>query len=433
MIAMGRESSRSRGYSSEVSNCNLPCRLADRYVRHRFKLEALAGQVNVWPMPQQRRVFQKEMFRSDVVNRLSRKNFERPLIDDLAVKDPFYLAKIRKAENFWRHRHLHGLRRFKTFSLAASAVGGNGNTGTAGGGCPSRVSYPATQPQSALAVPRVRSSAPARRSWDQRAGMRRLRTRARRGRFDRPAIGEGKPLSRPGSRKSRLRPLEWGNLPSWRSIAWDFVSPATPRAQNVASRSLACRVGSSTIPPNGSAARSSSRRAGGCGSLAGMRGRASGRSGAIRARRNADFHGPLSEMPRPRGGQGQPRPADHDVTISRRRERRGLVPGSAKDSPLFARVNDHSMPPEGELPLTPAQIDVVRRWVDAGTPAADNGTTPENETPAAEVSAADRDYWAFRKLAPQSPPSVHGADRIRTPMDAVSLGKARGCGNLVRC
>ena len=105
-----------------------------------------------------------------------------------------------------------------------------------------------------------------------------------------------------------------------------------------------------------------------------------------------------------------------------------LVPESTKDSPLFTRVVDHSMPPEGELPLSSAQIEVVRRWIEAGAQAADDGATPESETEVAEVSAADREYWAFRKLVPQTLPAVRGKGCVRTPVDAFVLAKLEAAG-----
>ena len=46
--------------------------------------------------------------------------------------------------------------------------------------------------------------------------------------------------------------------------------------------------------------------------------------------------------------------------------------GSTEESPLFERIRDRSMPPKGELPLTDAQIDVVRRWIESGASAAEN-------------------------------------------------------------
>ena len=99
-----------------------------------------------------------------------------------------------------------------------------------------------------------------------------------------------------------------------------------------------------------------------------------------------------------------------------------LQAGSTKDSPLYVRIADRTMPPEGELPLTQAQIDTVRRWIEGGAPAADGQGAAEEEV-AAEVSAADRAYWAFQRPARRDPPVVRNADRVRTPIDAFLLAR----------
>src|SRR5436305_96778 len=48
-----------------------------------------------------------------------------------------------------------------------------------------------------------------------------------------------------------------------------------------------------------------------------------------------------------------------------------LVPGSAEKSLLFQMVHKGEMPPQGNPKLTDAQVDLLRRWIDAGAPAAD--------------------------------------------------------------
>ncbi|MBI2826869.1 MAG: PSD1 domain-containing protein [Planctomycetia bacterium] len=98
-----------------------------------------------------------------------------------------------------------------------------------------------------------------------------------------------------------------------------------------------------------------------------------------------------------------------------------LTAGSLKESPLYERIADRSMPPEGELPLRDEQIEAVRRWIDAGAHAADTGEPPQ-ET-ASETSAEDRDFWAFRPLARNEPPAVRQTVRARTPVDAFVLAK----------
>ena len=43
-----------------------------------------------------------------------------------------------------------------------------------------------------------------------------------------------------------------------------------------------------------------------------------------------------------------------------------IAGGSVEESMLYERIADRSMPPEGELPLTDAKIELFRRWLDAG-------------------------------------------------------------------
>ncbi len=56
---------------------------------------------------------------------------------------------------------------------------------------------------------------------------------------------------------------------------------------------------------------------------------------------------------------------DRDKLVARK----AVVPGSAGKSPLVKRAAEGEMPPEGEKPRpTPADLDVLERWVDAGAP-----------------------------------------------------------------
>lgn len=77
-----------------------------------------------------------------------------------------------------------------------------------------------------------------------------------------------------------------------------------------------------------------------------------------------------------------------------------LEPGRGTDSLLIQRVkglgDEDRMPPEGE-PLTPAQIQLLTRWIDEG---ASWGTPPQG---GAAPVAAESVHWAYR--APKRPPS----------------------------
>ena len=73
------------------------------------------------------------------------------------------------------------------------------------------------------------------------------------------------------------------------------------------------------------------------------------------------------------------------------------------------------MPPKGE-PLSPAQIDLIKRWIDSGADWPETATTSSN-APRGElaVSKDDRDFWSFRPLRRVTPP-----ERSRSGMEPES-------------
>ena len=80
-----------------------------------------------------------------------------------------------------------------------------------------------------------------------------------------------------------------------------------------------------------------------------------------------------------------------------------VVIGKGKSSRLYrlaARLEEPHMPPKGNEPLTAPQLADLERWIDLGAaydkPLIDR---PEKPKKAMIVSAADRDFWAFRPLA----------------------------------
>jgi hypothetical protein len=90
-----------------------------------------------------------------------------------------------------------------------------------------------------------------------------------------------------------------------------------------------------------------------------------------------------------------------------------FVPGDAKVSPLMQRVTSvdpaKRMPPlsEGE-PLSAKQIDLLRRWIEAGA-----------KGPASEKKEDDpREHWAFRKPVRPPIPTVANAAWSVNPIDA---------------
>jgi mono/diheme cytochrome c family protein len=85
---------------------------------------------------------------------------------------------------------------------------------------------------------------------------------------------------------------------------------------------------------------------------------------------------------------------------------RAIVPAKAAESEILARITstnpDLQMPPEGPR-LSPAQVDMLRQWIDEG--------------------AEWKEHWAFRPLARPAVPPHDGADN---PIDAfIGVGLAR--------
>jgi hypothetical protein len=72
------------------------------------------------------------------------------------------------------------------------------------------------------------------------------------------------------------------------------------------------------------------------------------------------------------------------------------------------------MPP-GDASLTAAQIDTLRKWVEAGAAWPKEGTAPAPATRTElTVTDDDRRHWAFRPLAKVEQPAVVGLDPQRS-------------------
>jgi hypothetical protein len=92
--------------------------------------------------------------------------------------------------------------------------------------------------------------------------------------------------------------------------------------------------------------------------------------------------------------------------------------GAAKNSLLYAKIADRSMPPKDELPLTSDQIDMIRRWIDGGV--LTNEAVKGEEI---EVGDDDREHWAFRNASRPRVPPVQHQQLARSPIDHFLLAK----------
>src|SRR5438034_2051110 len=93
-----------------------------------------------------------------------------------------------------------------------------------------------------------------------------------------------------------------------------------------------------------------------------------------------------------------------------------IVVGAPGQSLMISRISNGEMPPGGPR-LTPAQLEILRSWIEAGAPA-------RNDSPAGNIigtSPAERAHWAFQSPKRPSIPVVKNAARVRSPIDAFLL------------
>jgi hypothetical protein len=89
-----------------------------------------------------------------------------------------------------------------------------------------------------------------------------------------------------------------------------------------------------------------------------------------------------------------------------------VVPGKSEESLLYkALVEAGDIPkmPLDDDPLSKAEIDIVKRWIDAGAPG-------WKETPLAR-RIVKTDHWSFQPIADPTPPQLSDSSRVRNPID----------------
>jgi len=100
-----------------------------------------------------------------------------------------------------------------------------------------------------------------------------------------------------------------------------------------------------------------------------------------------------------------------------------LVAGDHKKSLLYERIAAGEMPP-GEKKVSPQELAVIARWIDAGAPTA----KPEPKQ-VAEFTDEERGFWSFQPIRRPPVPEIkpHGgvssSSRINTPIDAFLLAE----------
>jgi len=102
--------------------------------------------------------------------------------------------------------------------------------------------------------------------------------------------------------------------------------------------------------------------------------------------------------------------------------------GAADKSPLLRKTLNGSMPPKGVgPPLTEAEIQTLRQWIDTARFASGAAHTALRETfsevEAPEIQPKDREFWAFRTPVTRPVPSIKNKQLVRNAIDAFVLAK----------
>jgi len=110
-----------------------------------------------------------------------------------------------------------------------------------------------------------------------------------------------------------------------------------------------------------------------------------------------------------------------------------VMEGASDKSMLIRNILSHKMPPPGtNAPVTAAELEALRQWIDKArfTARPQVAALRETFTPAEapEVTEKDRQSWAFRKPVAQPIPKVKNQQRVRTPIDAFVLAKLEANG-----
>ena len=108
-----------------------------------------------------------------------------------------------------------------------------------------------------------------------------------------------------------------------------------------------------------------------------------------------------------------------------------VIEGSSEKSILIRKVASRAMPPVGEgKPLTDAEIQTIRSWIDRGRFVDFVDVEPRRLQIAASdvVTAEDRRFWAFQKPVAVPLPKVLTTDRIRSPVDRFILARLEANG-----
>jgi len=97
-----------------------------------------------------------------------------------------------------------------------------------------------------------------------------------------------------------------------------------------------------------------------------------------------------------------------------------IVRGEPDSSLLIDLAASGQMPPEENDKLSAEELALLRRWIKIGAPADEKLVAL---SPHAQVTDADRSYWAFQPPRKAAEPTVLNEARVRTPIDRFLLAR----------
>ena len=133
---------------------------------------------------------------------------------------------------------------------------------------------------------------------------------------------------------------------------------------------------------------------------------------------------------------GKAKKADFDLSDRKTLVESGMIDGGGKACRVYALITHAEEPymPSKKPKLSSADIDAIARWIDLGAPYDKSLTDPAATKAAAARPGLSideaRNYWAFRVLAPITPPAVKAGNAawVRTPVDRFILAKLEAKG-----
>ncbi len=105
-----------------------------------------------------------------------------------------------------------------------------------------------------------------------------------------------------------------------------------------------------------------------------------------------------------------------------------VIAGQPEDSLLVKRIHAGDMPPRRQLvsvsikPMEASELELLKSWIASGMPEASSAERSARMQPS-QVTEEDRQFWAFRSLAPPATVSFHSSEK--------SVGGTGSCRNRI--